>query len=222
MTKAFLSLTLVYCFTSCLAQKDDSAPFWVNRSSEDSTAVDLDSLDIDFQFRGQCFAFNSKKHDVQSNGEAHSNNLAQSTDDSFTKNGSYLFLNTSEYSGKKLATHKLYLVNNTHKKTTYSAQDSRLNIVAQALAEDGEWKAISYLPSSWCGNSYHTLTLGKNEYWSFDVPVFKGCFETKLRYVLFEKGELLLVSNEIDVRINPEQFNGEKKQQYTPQGIMDP
>lgn len=231
MTNLALSTVLISIFFSCTAQTEKVAEseepdFIVNRSTpQDSINPDLDSADIDFQFRGQCYAFNSKKYSVKSNGEAHSSNLAQKIDDSFTDNKHYLFLNTAEYentTGSKLATHKLYLVNTTNSKIEYGAQDSRLNIVAQAKDEHGEWKAISYLPSSWCGNSYHTVTLGKNEYWSFSVPVFKGSFETKLRYVLIKGGENLLVSNEIDVLINPNQFDSEKKQGHNPQGIMDP
>jgi hypothetical protein len=223
MHKTTLSLILISFFFSCSAQSNEEET--VNQSAtEDSVKLELDSVDIDFQFRGRCYAFNSAKHNVESNGEAHSSNLAQKTDDSFTKNDNYLFLNTQEYEGSdnNRAAHKLYLVNTTKSKISYSAQDSRLNIVAQALDENGEWKDISYLPSSWCGNSYHKVTLGKNEYWRFYVPVFKGTFATKLRYVLLDGGENLLVSNEIDVLINPGQFNAEKKQGHNSEGIMDP
>ena len=42
-----------------------------------------------------------------------------------------------------------------------------------------------------------------------------------LRYVLTRKDEHQLVSNEIDVRINPDQFDTELKQGHTPTGLMD-
>ncbi|PHR35585.1 MAG: hypothetical protein COA38_01665 [Fluviicola sp.] len=223
MIKISFSLLLLSTIFSCTAQTTDSNQLVDPSNSIDENSIKLDSSDIHFQFRGRCTAFNSKKNDVPSNGEAHSQNLASKTDSKFEENRNYLFLNTDEYlnNGNGLAAHKLYLVNTTKKKVEYAAQDSRLYIVAQALDSNGVWNAISYLPSSWCGNSYHTLTLGKNEYWSFNVPVFKGTFETKLRYVLTRKDEHQLVSNEIDVRINPDQFNTELKQGHTPTGLMD-
>ena len=224
MIKISVCLLFISFFISCSAQRNDTEESADSSIEEDSLNLELDSVDINYQFRGRCYAFNSKKHNVKSNGEAHSSNLAQTIDESFTQDGHYLFLNTDEYEGTSdnLATHKLYLVNKTKSKISYSAQDSRLNIVAQALDENGEWKNISYLPSSWCGNSYHKVTLGKNEFWKFYVPVFKGTFATKLRYVLLERGENLLISNEIDVRINPGLFNAEKKQGHNSEGIMDP
>ena len=90
---------------------------------------------------------------MKSDGESHSINLAETTDDSFTEDGNYPFLNTDEYDST--ATHKMYLVNKTKSKISYS----QLNIVAQVLDENGEWKNISYLPSRCCGNSYHKVTL---------------------------------------------------------------
>jgi hypothetical protein len=61
------------------------------------------------------------------------------------------------------------MVNTTNDKVQFKAQDSRLYLVAEALNEKNEWVAITYLPSSWCGNSYHEITLDANEYWSFDI-----------------------------------------------------
>ena len=224
MYRITLSLLLISLFFSCTAQLTESQGTVERSTPSDSINPALDSSDIDFQFRGHCYAFNSKKYDVASNGEAHSSNLAQTIDESFTKDGHYLFLNTAEYEGSadSLAMHKLYLVNRTKSKITYSAQDSRLNIIAQAKDENGDWKPISDLPSSWCGNSYHKVTLGKNEYWGFYVPVFKGEFATKLRYVLLQGDDNLLVSNEIDANLNLGQLDPEKKQGHRPQGIMDP
>ena len=168
MHKTTLSLILISFFFSCSAQSNEEET--VNQSAtEDSVKLELDSVDIDFQFRGRCYAFNSAKHNVESNGEAHSSNLAQKTDDSFTKNDNYLFLNTQEYEGSdnNRAAHKLYLVNTTKSKISYSAQDSRLNIVAQALDENGEWKENvlktfhmgSKCESIWC--EYHGMNVQK-------------------------------------------------------------
>jgi len=96
-----------------------------------------------------------------------------------------------------------------------------LDIVTEVQDTNGDWTSIVYLPRSWCGNSYHTITLGPDEYWEFAMPIFKGDFKTKLRYKL--KNKLwTYVSNEIDVFINKDQLDKEKKQGYKTKNLMDP
>ncbi len=183
----------------------------------------LDSLSIDYQLRGFCYAFSSKKNAKASNGEAHSDNIAKPIDKDFVRNGLYLFLNDKELLNirNKIFGHKLYLVNSTVSEQAFEAQDSRLNIVAQALDRKNNWITINYLPSSWCGNSYHTITLDPDEYWQFEVPVFKGDFKTKLRYVL-QIDDKEVYSNEIFVFLNNNQFDKKRKEGHTSQNIMDP
>jgi len=111
------------------------------------------------------------------------------------------------------------LANTTHSPAAFAAQDSRINIVREALDADGKWKPIEYLPNSWCGNSYHTVFLPPDRYWSFSAPQYSGPFKTKMRFVLEQEG-LKLVSNEFDGSINREQFT--KKQGHTATNIMDP
>lgn len=199
----------------------------VNRvnPSNDSLLQTQDSVKISFQFRGNCYAYSSENYARPSNGEAHSSNLALPTDKTFCPDSLYLFINTQEligYSNGYLGC-KLYLVNNTNQAVDFSAQDSRLNLVAEALDKTGTWRPISYLPSSWCGNSYHIVTLGSQEYWEFDTPIFTGEFKTKLRYRLIsKKGTPDLISNAIDVFILYSQFDKEEKEGHKPTGIMDP
>ena len=121
---------------------------------------------------------------------------------------------------------KLY-VSNTSKDTAYFlAQDSRMDLVIQALDKEGKWRPIEYLPSSWCGNSYHTLYLPPAHFWEFNIPVYEGEFETKLRAELLyisdqEKYELdAIYSNEFEGSVNPGQFW--RKAAYYPSGLMDP
>jgi hypothetical protein len=88
------------------------------------------------------------------------------------------------------------------------------------------------LPGSYCGNSYHTLTLEPNYYWKFVTPVYDGDVKTKLRIQLTyidpadkspysrNRKEITLYSNEYDGSINPAQFW--REQGYSAQGIMDP
>jgi hypothetical protein len=96
---------------------------------------------------------------------------------------------------------------------------------AQALDAQNKWQDIEYLPSSWCGNSYHTLALDPQHFWQFQMPVFKGSMPTRIRLKLKIKGkgenkDNELYSNEIKASVNPAQFW--RKEDYFPNGIMDP
>ena len=114
---------------------------------------------------------------------------------------------------------RVVLANTTRATASFEAQDNRINVVREALDADGRWKPIEYLPNSWCGNSYHSLELPPNRYWSFAAPHYLGPFKTRMRFVLEQKG-LRLVSNEFAGSIHREQFT--KKQGHTPTNLMDP
>lgn len=106
----------------------------------------------------------------------------------------------------------------------FPAQDSRLHMWAQAL-RGGDYADIEYLPSSWCGNSYHTLYLAPGEYWSFTMPKYKGKQLTRLRLVLeyqqvLDGERLPLYSHTFPGAVNRGQFS--TKQGHVPQSIMDP
>ncbi len=120
---------------------------------------------------------------------------------------------------------KLYIKNYSKDTISFEAQDSRLNLKLQAKNIDGEWKDIEYLPSSWCGNSYHSIKLPTNSYWVFDLPKYEGAFETLIRaeleYIDPEtKEEKFIYSNSFKGSVNPGQFWREPG--YVPRGIMDP
>lgn len=104
--------------------------------------------------------------------------------------------------------HRVRLSNNSDDKVSFSAQDGRLSIIHQAKDRDGEWKAIEYLPRSWCGNSYHTLVLGPGQYWEFIAPRYAGSYATRMRLMLkgIEGNETPLYSEEFSASINREQF----------------
>ncbi|OQP39265.1 hypothetical protein A4D02_18250 [Niastella koreensis] len=105
-------------------------------------------------------------------------------------------------------------------------------MTVQAKNPQGEWKDIEYLPRSFCGNSYHILTLEPNWYWKFLTPVYEGDFKTTLRIELTyidpkdkaeyfrQRKQLTLYSNEYKGSINPGQFW--RKEGYSPGNIMDP
>ncbi len=185
---------------------------------------ELDSINIDFQFRGNCYAYSNNKNAEPSNGEAHSENSPKKIDEFFPRNGFYLTINQNDFSriDSTFIGCKLYLVNTTDSLVTLNASDSRLYIVAEALNHRNKWTPISYLPSSGCGNSYHTVKLDKDEYWNFVIPIFKGAIKTKLRYVLLLDKDNKMISNEIVAHLNSGQFDKEKKQGHQGYNIMDP
>ncbi|MEO1033770.1 MAG: hypothetical protein AAFX55_20475 [Bacteroidota bacterium] len=213
------------CFFQCQRKVDISNEIVYNGKPKidlDSLRS-LDSLNIDFQLRGNCYAFSSKTYAKPSNGEAHSKNIAKPNKGKFVKGlfGLYLSENELQKVHGNYIGHTLYLINTSNKNIDLSAQDSRLNIKTEVKSKLGLWTEITYLPSSWCGNSYHTITLGSGEYWEFAQPIFKGSFKTALRYKL-ELKDSTIVSNEIVTFINPGQLDKDRKEGYRPKNIMDP
>ncbi len=180
-------------------------------SQNDPEDAQLKKLDTKDQIDGFCYAYNSAEYAIPSHGEAHSSNIAKPIPDNFPSSGFYLMLNENEltnYSNTYLA-HKLYLINSTEEKILLDAQDSRLSIIAEALDKDNQWTSITHLEPSWCGNSFHKVTLGNGEYWEFAVPVLTGKFKTKLRYTLLMKDGKKIHSSPIDAQINLSQFKPE-------------
>jgi hypothetical protein len=134
----------------------------------------------------------------------------------------------------------VFVANTTGDTIRFSAQDGRLYMKMQATDRNGAWRDIEYLPHSWCGNSYHSLSLAPNEYWQFTAPIYEGNFNTKLRieleYVdpeslkkdtdvspyrsLRSEKHLVIYSNTFDGSINLAQFW--RKPGYSANGIMDP
>lgn len=121
--------------------------------------------------------------------------------------------------------YEVYLANRTALAQKFSAEDSRLSMVIQALDKKGEWNNIEYLTNSWCGNSYHTLILDANKCWKFTAPVYEGDFKTKLRIALTLKYDpyepVILYSNTYNGSINPSQFWKEEEPQYL-RDILNP
>jgi hypothetical protein len=183
----------------------------------------LDSVEVDYLFRGKCYAQSSLLNSRPSNGEAHFGILPQKVDSTFSNGELYLVINSTEYVeiGESKLGCKLYLVNTSDTLMNFRASDSRLHIIAEVLDENNLWVPISYLPSSGCGNSIHTITLGINEFWQFNIPVFKGEFKTKLRYQL-TRGKQIYYSNEVFTFINKKQFDPERKEGHSKKNLMDP
>jgi hypothetical protein len=188
----------------------------------------LTYLNIDYMNRGYFYAYGANTEE-ESGGWAKSSNTPQKTGTSaFPSNTLALTIDTT--SNEVFANHyfgaRLYLSNTKPDTISLNAQDSRLDIVLQAMDDNGRWRNIEYLPRSWCGNSYHELQLEPGAYWSFVIPHYRGEMKTKIRAVLTykskrsDKSSHIVVSNTIHASVNPGQFWN--KRAYYPNGIMDP
>lgn len=209
-----------------LAVKINGTFAYVNESGkivwQESGGTSIRPLNIDFMLRGIFSAYDitTKK----SNGWATSDNIPKKNmTGQFAKNKLNVVISTTAKT-TFLNSYKgitVYVANTTSKNIAFDAMNSKLTMIIQAKDADGKWKDITFLPRSWCGNSYHSLTLPVNEHWEFSMPVFDGSMETEIRIKLtpeFKKKEFY--SNSIKARINPAQFF--YQQQYYPKGIMDP
>lgn len=180
-------------------------------------------LNIDFMLRGHIYAKSSIEDTTAFGGFGRSDNLPKKINENLTLASSGLLLKidttqtvtiNDKYNG-----YKLYLANKTDTIIRLEASDSRLSVLAEVVYK-GKWNPIEYLPSSWCGNSYHNVYLKQNEYWEFDIPKFTGKIKTKLRYKLILSRDKYLYSNEIRTSINKGQL--EIMEGHGPNGIMDP
>jgi hypothetical protein len=189
------------------------------------------ALNIDFMNRGYFYASSPYKKELDgAGGWGGSSNgfkkILHSED--FLKNTLSILVRTNDTATYKQTYEgiKLYLANTSKKTFYFDAQDSRLYLKIQAQDKYGNWKDVEHTPGSWCGNSYHSLFLPKNNYWEFIIPVYEGEFKTRLRAKLYykknkdQKEDDILYSNEFNGSINPGQFW--RKQAYYPSGLMDP
>jgi hypothetical protein len=101
---------------------------------------------------------------------------------------------------------RVSLVNKTQDLLAFEACDSRLPIVQEAQDIDGSWKPVEYLPSSDCGNSYHRVFLGPDQFWAFSAPRYKGTVPTKLRFSMSVVDGSQLHSNVFEGSVNSSQF----------------
>lgn len=203
--------------------------------ASDNKIKQLTNLNIDFMNRGYFYAYSKpNKKDIGGFGSSENIPKKNSSTDNFTPKTLSVSVRTeirdTIFGDRNGIT--VFIANTSKKKIDFNAQDSRLYMKVQALNSKGEWKDIEYLPSSWCGNSYHTLTLEPKHFWTFLTPIYEGDFKTKLRVELkyidptdksekrWERKEITIYSNEYEGSINPGQFW--RKQDYYPGGIMDP
>jgi hypothetical protein len=203
-------------------------------SENNTTAVPpvLSDLNVDHMMRGYFYAYSSPgetEEEISGGGWAISHNFPKTLSGKRFEADSLsitIDTHTTDTFARAYNGFPVYVANTTKDTCQFHAQDSRLYMQMQALDGKGNWKAIDYLPSSWCGNSYHVVSLEPRAYWKFVIPKFEGEVPTKLRielqYIdaLHPKNDRVIYSNIIDGAINPGQLWN--RQQYYPQGIMDP
>ena len=180
-------------------------------------------LNIKYMLRGYFYAHSSVVDSFALGGFGGSSNIPKKMNEAsdFKDNAFYLKIDTSKKTvfAEDINGYTMYVVNTSDSIVKLDAQDSRLYIWAEAFI-DKRWQAIEYLPSSWCGNSYHTIFLNNGEYWEFEIPKYDGKIKTKLRYVLAIGNGEYIYSNSIQASINKKQLT--EKQGHTAVSIMDP
>lgn len=191
-----------------------------------STAVTAqDCLKVNYKLRGYFYAGSSQVDSLSPGGFYAAKNIPQPC----TINELNL-IKTNEIQvivaidsitafSEKHAGFKVYVINASNKTQSLDAQDSRLYMTRQVFYKN-KWQDIEYLPSSWCGNSYHKVFIKPNEFWAFSAPCFKGRIKAKFRFALTMNDTSILYSNSFEGSFNKSQL--QKEQGHKTQGIMDP
>ena len=215
MKKTFFAL-LFFSLSICAGGQDKQS----HRSLKD--------LNVDFMMRGYFFAGSTIEDKQALGGFGTSQNLPKAIDPKMSVSQDEISLiakpDEAVLFAEKYKGMRVVLVNATNGTVGFPASDSRLYIVQEALDGRGEWKPIEYLPSSWCGNSYHTVFLGPNEYWEFAAARYTGKIKTRLRFRFdWQKSgteKITIYSNEFEGSVNARQFT--IQQGHKPTSIMDP
>ncbi len=203
---------------------------WQSSNTPEIVSLNIEYFNIDYMNRGYFYANSEKTEGI--GGWGGSDNYSKETKDKNSKTNSkdsiLISIDTDKvvpfagrYKGRYVS-----ISNISDREIEFDAQDSRLYAKMQAINQNGEWQDIEYLPSSWCGNSYHTMTLKPNHSWNFLTPIYEGNFETQLRIALIikqnyrdESKSVIKYSKPVYGSINLSQFW--RKPDYFPQGIMD-
>ena len=197
--------------------------------AQDKAEPELPSLNTKTSMDASCVAGTRIEDTKAPGGFAPSDNAPRSIGNlKVEKNKFYLWAKPEQsvtFAGKYKGM-TLCLINTSSSTRTLAASDSRLFLIQEAKDEHGVWRPIERLPWSGCGNSYHKVFLGTNEFWSFSVPRYDGPFKTKLRFRLWEtiffpgmEAKPSRLSNEFEGGINPEQLGqpiGEPQISTTP------
>ena len=182
-------------------------------------------MNVKFKIRGYFYAGSSQIDSTALGGFYVDKNVPKKLNDEIGKYSNSKDLKlvvkpemTAEYM-EGIAGFKVFVINKSDSIMELPAQDSRLYLIRQVFYQN-EWRDVEYLPSSWCGNSYHNVYINPNEYWEFTAPCLRGKIEAKFRFQLYVNENLTIYSNEFDGSFNKRQLK--KEQGYKPMGFMDP
>ncbi|MGY6647909.1 hypothetical protein [Wenyingzhuangia sp. IMCC45574] len=191
-------------------------------SSQQSTGQKC--LDVKFKLRGYFYAGTSKIDTTAYGGFYQDNNAPKKLIPAISKISNakkFQILakpNLKKQFSKGIEGFKIYIINKTDSIITLPAQDSRLYLKRQVFYKN-KWQDIEYLPSSWCGNSYHRVFIKPKEYWDFTAPCLIGKIKGKFRFKL-DTNNTSIYSNEFEGSFNKKQLT--KEQGHKPISIMDP
>ncbi|MFI1771201.1 hypothetical protein [Thalassobellus citreus] len=188
-------------------------------------SIGQECLNVKFKLRGYFYVGTSQIDSTALGGFYEDQNspkkLNTKSPELFIKKGLQLIAKTDSRTEfeKGIEGFKVFIVNKTDSIVEIPAQDSRLYLKRQVFYEN-KWQDIEYLPSSWCGNSYHSVFIKSNEYWDLKAPCLKGKIKSKFRFQLYINDNLTIYSNEFEGSFNKKQLKNE--QGHKPIGIMDP
>ena len=184
-----------------------------------------DCLNVQFKLRGYFYAGSSQVDSTAAGGfYEDSNNPKNLSSEIFklSESGKLQIVvkpQATKAFEKGISGFKVFVINTSDSIQKLPAQDSRLYLKRQVFYKN-QWRDIEYLPSSWCGNSYHSVFIKPNEYWDFTAPCLVGKIESKFRFELYVNDKMTVYSNVFDGSFNEKQLV--KAQGYSPTGIMDP
>jgi len=167
---------------------------------------------------GCCYAGNKKDDPKALGGYGSSNNLPKRLSGKEKVKKEDVYIEIAE--GREVLYEKKYegillrLVNGEAKTAAIDASDSRIAIVQEAQTKDGTWQEIEYLPSSWCGNSFHNVYLEPRQYWEFTVPKYSGPLKTNIRFKLVLSPTRTIYSSTYRGGIFPQQFKKPVLKEY--------
>jgi len=149
----------------------------------------ISNLNIDYINRGYFYAY-SKPSEKDLGGFGRSDNYPEkiSGKDQFPVKSLSVVVHPdkSDTVGGGYKGIPVFVSNTLRKKIEFNAQDSRLNMIVEAKNTLGQWQDIEYLPSSWCGNSYHTLTLDARTF----MEIYYSCLRGRLSHSSAYQNEL--------------------------------
>jgi hypothetical protein len=186
---------------------------WIQRVKENKILP----LNIDYMLNGYIYVNSPQTRELNplgGHGESGELPIMNTPKHRFPERNFSLIVKTNEQAifENYISGRPTYIVNSTEDTIYFKAEDSRLEMVIEALNTEGKWKSIEHLPQAFCGHSFHLLYLPPNHHWSVTIPEYAGAFKTKLRVKLvYKKSKTqeetsVIYSNEFEGNINPAQF----------------